>query len=124
MCVTLNTRTLRFLISSRGGRVCARFEEEVNSRTLRSLVSSPDEPLVEHEFETTGSNRAQTRPYGEDTRDLSWVFKAGEEVYGERYWLIFMGAVGDGDFWLFDWRIAQEMCELKCVVRCRRNVMG
>ena len=91
---------------------------------LRSLVSSPDEPLVEHEFETTGSNRAQTRPYGEDTRDLSWVFKAGEEVYGERYWLIFMGAVGDGDFWLFDWRIAQEMCELKCVVRCRRNVMG
>ena len=60
----------------------------------------------------------------EDTRDLSWVFKAGEEVYGERYWLIFMGAVGDGDFWLFDWRIAQEMCELKCVVRCRRNVMG
>ena len=55
---------------------------------------------------------------------LSWVFKAGEEVYGERYWLIFMGAVGDGDFWLFDWRIAQEMCELKCVVRCRRNVMG
>ena len=35
-----------------------------------------------------------------------------------------MGAVGDGDFWLFDWRIAQEMCELKCVVRCRRNVMG
>ena len=38
----------------------------------------------------------------EDTRDLSWVFKAGEEVYGERYWLIFMGAVGDGDFWLFN----------------------
>lgn len=27
--------------------------------------------LVEHVFETTGSNRAQTRPYGEDTRDLS-----------------------------------------------------
>ena len=27
--------------------------------------------LIEHEFETTGSNRAQTRPYGEDTRDLS-----------------------------------------------------
>ena len=27
--------------------------------------------IVEHEFETTGSNRAQTRPYGEDTRDLS-----------------------------------------------------
>ena len=32
----------------------------LNTRTLRSLVSSPDEPLVEHEFETTGSNRAQT----------------------------------------------------------------
>ena len=80
--------------------------------------------FVEHEFETTGSNRAQTLPAGEDTRALSWVFKAGEEVDGERYWLIFMGAVGDGDFWLFNWRIAQEMCELKCVVRCRRNVMG
>ena len=65
--------------------------------------------LVEHVFETTGSNRAQTRPYGEDTRDLNWGFKAGEEVYGERYWLIFMGTVGDGDFWLFDWRICMKM---------------
>ena len=55
---------------------------------------------------------------------LSWVFKAEEEVCGERYWLIFMGTVGDGDFWLFDWRIAQEMRELKCVARCKRNVMG
>ena len=100
MCATLNTRTLRFLVSSPGGRVCARFE-----------------PVVSNSCSTSGSS-------GEDTRDLSWVFKAGEEVYGERYWLIFMGAVGDGDFWLFDWRIAQEMRELKCVARCRRNVMG
>lgn len=81
-------------------RVCARFE-----------------PVVSNSCSTSGSS-------GEDTRDLGWVFKAGEEVYGERYWLIFMGAVGDGDFWLFDWRIAQEMRELKCVARCRRNVMG
>ena len=41
--------------------------------------------------------------------DLSWVFKAEEEVCGERYWLIFMGTVGDGDFWLFDWRICLKM---------------
>ena len=86
--------------SRNAGRVCARFE-----------------PVVSNSCSTSGSSV-------EDTRDLSWVFKAGEEVYGERYWLIFMGAVGDGDFWLFNWRIAQEMCELKCVVRCRRNVMG
>ena len=100
MCVTLNSRTLRSLVSSPYGRVCARFE-----------------PVVSNSCSTSGSS-------GEDTRDLSWVFKVGEKVCGEPYWLIFMGAVGDGDFWLFDWRIAQEMCELKCVVRCRRNVMG
>ena len=112
MCVTLNTRTLRFLVSYPGARVCARFEGEVNSRTLRSLVSSPYgrvcarfEPVVSNSCSTSGSS-------GEDTRDLSWLFKAGEEVCGERYWLIFIGAVGDGDFWLFDWRIAQEMREL------------
>jgi len=65
--------------------VCARFE-----------------PVVSNSCSTSGSS-------GEDTRDLSWVFKAGEEVYGERYWLIFMGTVGDGDFWLFDWRICMKM---------------
>ena len=59
MFVILDSRTLRFLVFAPGGRVCARFE-----------------PVVSNSCSTSGSS-------GEDTRDLSLVFKAGEEVYGE-----------------------------------------
>ena len=115
MCVTLNSRTLRSLVSSPYGRVCARFEEDLIARTLPEFHTSPRDRVCAR-FEPVVSNSCSTSGSCEEVWNSgSWVFKAGEEVCGERYWLIFMGTVGDGDFWLFDWRIAQEMCELKCV---------
>ena len=92
-------------------------QEDRDPSSVRTQVCVRFEPVVSNSCSTSGSC--------EEMWDSgSWVFKVGGEVCGECYWLIFMGAVGDGDFWLFDWRICLKMQELKCVARCRRNVTG
>ena len=96
MCVTLITRTLPDSRTSPRDRVCARFE-----------------PVVSNSCSTSGS-------CGEERESESWIFKVGGEVCGGRYWVSRWGRRFPA-FWLDS---KQKMHDLKCVARCRRDVIG